>query len=132
MTATRAGTVLRGLGSAATLIALVVGVPVLLVGTVGNPIPEEWTWTSPLTTGALLALLACVAWLFWAQARDLCGRRSGRRDPPGDWALGRLALPSTRNLRRATGPRSITRPGGRRRRPHLGRGWSGDALARAR
>lgn len=67
MTATRAGTVLRGLGSAATLIALVVGVPVLLVGTVGNPIPEEWTWTSPLTTGALLALLACVAWLFWAQ-----------------------------------------------------------------
>ena len=47
--------------------ALVVGVPALLVGTVGNPIPDQWTWTSPLTTGALLGLLACVAWVFWAQ-----------------------------------------------------------------
>ena len=44
-----------------------VGVPALLLGTVGNPIPDEWTWTSPLTHGALLGLLACVAWVFWVQ-----------------------------------------------------------------
>src|SRR3954454_11848463 len=63
----RTGILLRGLGSAVILAALVVGVPALLLGTVGNPIPDEWTWTSPLTTGALLGLLACVAWAFWVQ-----------------------------------------------------------------
>ena len=63
----RAGILLRGLSSAVILVALVVGVPAMLLGTVGNPIPDEWTWTSPLTTGALLGLLACVAWVFWVQ-----------------------------------------------------------------
>ena len=63
----RAGILLRGLSAAAILVALVAGVPALLLGTVGNPIPDQWTWTSPLTTGALLGVLACVAWVFWAQ-----------------------------------------------------------------
>ena len=63
----RAGILLRGLSAAAILVALVAGVPALLVGTVGNPIPDQSTWTSPLTTGALLGVLACVAWVFWAQ-----------------------------------------------------------------
>ena len=63
----RAGILLRGLSSAVILVALVVGVPALLLGTVGNPIPDQWTWTSPLTTEALLGLLACVAWVFWVQ-----------------------------------------------------------------
>jgi nucleoid-associated protein YgaU len=63
----RAGTLLRGLSAAVILVALVAGVPAVLLGTVGNPIPDQWTWTSPLTTGALLGLLACVAWVFWTQ-----------------------------------------------------------------
>ena len=63
----RTGILLRGLGSAVILVALVVGVPALLVGTVGDPVPDQWTWTSPLTSEALLGLLACVAWAFWAQ-----------------------------------------------------------------
>ncbi|WP_214058671.1 LysM peptidoglycan-binding domain-containing protein [Nocardioides aquaticus] len=63
----RAGILLRGLSSAVILVVLAVGVPAMLLGTVGNPIPDEWTWTSPLTTGALLGLIACVAWVFWVQ-----------------------------------------------------------------
>jgi LysM repeat protein len=63
----RTGILLRGLSSAVILVALVGGVPAMLLGTVGNPIPDEWTWSSPLTTGALLGLLACVAWVFWVQ-----------------------------------------------------------------
>ena len=63
----RAGILLRGLSSAVILVVLAVGVPAMLLGTVGNPLPDEWTWTSPLTTGALLGLLACVAWVFWVQ-----------------------------------------------------------------
>lgn len=63
----RTGILLRGLGSAVVLVALVVGVPALLLGTVGDPVPDQWTWTAPLTSEALLGLLACVAWAFWAQ-----------------------------------------------------------------
>ena len=63
----RAGILLRGLSAAVILVALVAGVPAVLVATVGNPIPDQWTWAGPLTTGALLGLLACVAWVFWVQ-----------------------------------------------------------------
>lgn len=59
--------VLRGLLAAAVLIALVAGVPTALVATVGNPVPEAWTWGAPLTDTALLGILACVAWVLWAQ-----------------------------------------------------------------
>ena len=38
------GIVLRGLLAAVVLIAVVVGVPAALLATVGNPVPEGWTW----------------------------------------------------------------------------------------
>ncbi|WP_162252163.1 MULTISPECIES: LysM peptidoglycan-binding domain-containing protein [unclassified Nocardioides] len=41
--------------------------PAALVTTVGNPIPDRLTLTSPLTTEAVLGVLACVAWVLWAQ-----------------------------------------------------------------
>jgi LysM repeat protein len=49
------------------LAVLVVGVPIALVATIGNPIPDRWTWTEPLSTPALLGVLALVAWVLWAQ-----------------------------------------------------------------
>jgi LysM repeat protein len=63
----RTGIVLRGVLAAAILIVLVAGVPAALVATVGNPVPEGWTWGAPLTNTALLGILACVAWVLWAQ-----------------------------------------------------------------
>lgn len=63
----RTGIVLRGLLAAAVLVVLVAGVPTALVATVGNPVPERWTWGAPLTDTALLGILACVAWVLWAQ-----------------------------------------------------------------
>jgi hypothetical protein len=63
----RAGVLLRGILAAVILVSLVAGVPVLLLLTVGNPIPETWTWSAPLTNAALLSILACTAWVFWAQ-----------------------------------------------------------------
>ena len=63
----RTGIVLRGLLAAVVLIAVVVGVPAALLATVGNPVPEGWTWGAPLTDTALLGILACVAWVLWAQ-----------------------------------------------------------------
>jgi LysM repeat protein len=63
----RTGIVLRGLLAAAVLVVLVAGVPAALVATVGNPVPEGWTWGAPLTNSALLGILACVAWVLWVQ-----------------------------------------------------------------
>lgn len=53
--------------AALVLLALVAGVPLLLVATVGNPVPDSWSWNSPLTNDAILGVLACVSWIFWAQ-----------------------------------------------------------------
>ena len=63
----RTGIVLRGLFAAAVLLVLVAGVPAALVATVGNPVPEGWTWGAPITNMALLGILACVAWVLWVQ-----------------------------------------------------------------
>ena len=63
----RTGIVLRGLLAASVLVVLVAGVPGALVATVGNPVPEGWTWGAPLTEAALLGILACVAWVLWTQ-----------------------------------------------------------------
>jgi LysM repeat protein len=63
----RTTTLLRAISAALVLVALVVGVPFLLVATVGNPIPDYWRWNRPLTTDAILGVLAGVAWLFWVQ-----------------------------------------------------------------
>ena len=63
----RTGTVVRGLIALAVLLALVAGVPIVLVATVGNPIPADWSMTQALSNQAILDILACVAWVFWAQ-----------------------------------------------------------------
>jgi LysM repeat protein len=63
----RAGTILRGLAALAVLLALVAGVPLGLLATIGNPIPDQWTWAQPLSDSALLDVLALVAWVLWAQ-----------------------------------------------------------------
>lgn len=63
----RTGTILRGLLALAVLVVLVVGVPVVLVATIGNPIPDQWAWTEPLSATVLLGLLALVAWVLWGQ-----------------------------------------------------------------
>jgi len=52
--------VLRALLAAVALLALVVGAPALLLATVGNPIPDRWSLSTPLTNTALLGVLACV------------------------------------------------------------------------
>lgn len=68
MTSVRRLTVLlRGTLAAGVLILLVLGVPTALVITVGNPIPEFTTINGTLTNAAILAVLACAAWVVWAQ-----------------------------------------------------------------
>lgn len=62
------GVLLRAAAALAIMLALAVGVPWLLLVTIGNPVPSDgWTWTQPLTNQALLGLIAVLAWLFWAQ-----------------------------------------------------------------
>ncbi|HEX2499526.1 MAG TPA: LysM peptidoglycan-binding domain-containing protein, partial [Actinomycetes bacterium] len=59
----------------ATLAALVVGVPFLLISVVGSPIPAEWpTWAElqtalagPVRWGPVIDVLTALAWLAWAQ-----------------------------------------------------------------
>ena len=97
MTAIRRRASCCGADPAVILVALVVGVPVCSLATVGNPIPDEWTWTSPLTT-ALLGLLACLAWIFWAQLlicevlRRRHRPRAGSQSPNRLDRAGRVAV----------------------------------------
>lgn len=70
--ARRTASITRGLGALIVLLALVVGVPLALIGFIGNPIPAAWWHTGEVATSsvsdeALLGLLACVAWVLWAQ-----------------------------------------------------------------
>jgi nucleoid-associated protein YgaU len=67
MRSTRPATVLRGVAALAAMLALVLGVPVLLLAMIGNPIPHQWSWDQPLTNDAILGVVACAAWLLWAQ-----------------------------------------------------------------
>ena len=54
--------------AAVTLIALLVGVPTLLLAGVGNPVPEWSTLRSGnLDDSTVLRLLACVVWIAWLQ-----------------------------------------------------------------
>lgn len=60
------------LGSAVALLALVVGVPVLLVVLSGAPpfpdgLPDRETLTEPLSTDAIFVVLRTVVWLAWLQ-----------------------------------------------------------------
>ncbi len=60
-------TILRALAALMAMFGLTFGVPVLLVALIGNPVPINWTWNQPLTNDAILGVVACVAWIFWAQ-----------------------------------------------------------------
>lgn len=67
--AARVGEVLRGLGAASVLLAVLVGVPLALVELVGNPLPttaptRAWL-DAELSAGAVLDVLAVVLWLVW-------------------------------------------------------------------
>ncbi|WP_380156857.1 LysM peptidoglycan-binding domain-containing protein [Kineococcus sp. R86509] len=89
--AARVGEVLRGLGAALVLLAVLVGVPFALVELVGNPLPttaptRAWL-DAELSAGAVLDVLAVVLWLVWvhfvvcvlAEARAwIAGGRSGK------------------------------------------------------
>jgi LysM repeat protein len=58
----------RGLAALLTLVALTVGLPWLLVATVGNPYPSAGLMlTGRLTDSALIGVVAAVAWVVWAQ-----------------------------------------------------------------
>lgn len=60
--------VVRGLIALLTLATLTVGLPWLLVTTVGNPYPAEGlTLSGRLTDSALIGVIAVVAWVVWAQ-----------------------------------------------------------------
>ncbi|RNL62682.1 LysM peptidoglycan-binding domain-containing protein [Nocardioides marmoriginsengisoli] len=63
----RTATVTRAAAAVAFVLAFVAGVPILLIAMIGNPVPEGWTLNSPLTDHAVLGLIACLAWIFWAQ-----------------------------------------------------------------
>src|SRR3954469_15142121 len=54
--------------AAVALLALVVGVPAMLLGAVGNPLPNGSVLKSGnLDDSAVLHLLACVVWIAWLQ-----------------------------------------------------------------
>ena len=58
----------RALGAGVVLLLLVAAPPTLLVLYVGNPWPAEGVdLAAPLTDGALIGLLAVIAWLLWLQ-----------------------------------------------------------------
>jgi LysM repeat protein len=67
MTGLRPVALVRGLASLVVIVALAVGVPALLVAMIGNPVAQQWSWDQPLTNAGILGIVACVAWLFWAQ-----------------------------------------------------------------
>ena len=60
--------VIKALGAAIVMAALVAGPPWALVRFIGNPWPEEGvSLSAPLTDGAIIGLLAAVVWVLWAQ-----------------------------------------------------------------
>jgi len=59
---------IRAIAALGVLLALVAGVPVLLIGLVGNPYPGGGlAELGMLSDAAVLGLLAVIGWLFWAQ-----------------------------------------------------------------
>ena len=60
--------VIKALGAAIVMAALLAGPPWALVRFIGNPWPEEGvSLSAPLTDGAIIGLLAAVVWVLWAQ-----------------------------------------------------------------
>ncbi len=61
-------TATRGLAAMIALLAVTVGMPWLLVTTVGNPYPPEGlSFSGRLTDSAILGMLAVIGWIVWAQ-----------------------------------------------------------------
>jgi nucleoid-associated protein YgaU len=78
--------------AAVTLIALLVGVPALLLAGVGNPLPDWSTLRSGnLDDSTVLRLLACVVWIAWLQwlpgtLLEIAAARHRRNPAPaGTW-----------------------------------------------
>lgn len=72
MTSTRAVTrtavvAARAVAALAVMAALIAGIPILLIGLIGNPLPKAWSWDAPLTNDAILGVIALLVWIFWAQ-----------------------------------------------------------------
>src|SRR3954452_1010779 len=60
--------VIKALGAALVMAAVVGGPPWALVRFIGNPWPAEGvSLSTPLTDGAIIGLLAAVVWVLWAQ-----------------------------------------------------------------
>jgi DNA-binding SARP family transcriptional activator len=107
-----AGRLLRGLLALAVLLALLVGVPWLLVTIIGWPLPNHMpglgelgaALTSPLDEQKILNLLAVVAWALWLlflrdvlvevalTAGETAAARRGRPRPPRPRAVGPVRL----------------------------------------
>ncbi|NLC98538.1 MAG: LysM peptidoglycan-binding domain-containing protein, partial [Actinomycetales bacterium] len=87
--------VLQAIGAFGGLVMLIVGPPMALVTTIGNPWPAEGiSLDAPLTDGAIMGALAVLVWVLWAQlmvcivvefAAAFTGDRVGGRVP---FALG--------------------------------------------
>lgn len=62
----------RGVLALVVLVAMLVGLPWLLVALVGNPLPAGgWAEARLVTNDTIIGLLAALAWFFWAQM-SLC------------------------------------------------------------
>src|SRR3954452_12104080 len=65
---TRQVRVIKALGAAVVMAAVVAGPPWALVRFIGNPWPAEGvSLSAPLTDWAIIGLLAAVVWVLWAQ-----------------------------------------------------------------
>ena len=59
---------IRAVGAALALLALLIGPPWALLRFIGNPWPPGGiTWSAPLTDDAIIGILATVVWLLWFQ-----------------------------------------------------------------
>ena len=86
--------------AAAALAALLIGVPALLLGAVGNPLPDWSTLQSGnLDETTVVKLLACFVWIAWLQwlpgtLLEIAAADNRRRDP----ALAAVDLVKTRHI----------------------------------
>lgn len=92
---------LKAIGAITVLIAVLIGVPALLAGTVGNPWPPGgWAEVQLVSSRTILGAVAALAWLLWIQfaaavmweiPAGILGHRSARNP---------FALPGEQNIAR--------------------------------
>ena len=99
---TMVGRRLQAVGSGVALLALLVGIPLVLMATVGWPLPDRWPAPSAMLTAlqqgnvpaeVVVNALAVVVWLLWAQLAWAVG-----------WELAVNGRRLTRGLRTAPAP----------------------------